>query len=111
MPFADAEEYKAYQRQRYALDKPRRLKKQSDKEKRRRRHLNAYKVRTGCSHCGYKDHPAALDFHHLRDKVKGIPAMMSHSLPNLFKEIRKCIVLCANCHRIEHNTKSIKSCE
>ena len=45
-----------------------------------------------------------LDFHHLRDKKMTI-AELSHrgpSIKTLKEEIRKCIVLCSNCHREEH---------
>lgn len=74
-----------------------------NKEKRRRRHLNRYKMMKGCAQCGYRKHPIALDFHHVGGKDKGIAGMLTHSLANLMKEIRKCIVLCSNCHRIEHS--------
>lgn len=72
------------------------------KEERRRRHINRYKVLKGCQHCGYNDNPVALDFHHSGDKVGGVAGMLTHTRKKLFTEIRKCTVLCANCHRVEH---------
>jgi hypothetical protein len=78
------------------------------KEINRRRHLNRYKGNKGCQHCGYNN-PIALDFHHVSGKDKGIAGMLTNKLRGIFDEIRKCIVLCANCHRIEHSKE--KECE
>ena len=50
-----------------------------------------------------KDDVACLDFHHLRDKEFNIANEIKNlSIDNLKKEIDKCIVLCANCHRKLH---------
>ena len=60
-----------------------------------------------CERCGF-NHPAALDFHH-RDEEEKIfnISKQYHGNPNMreeiLKEIAKCEVLCANCHRIEHS--------
>jgi hypothetical protein len=66
--------------------------------------LAAYKVEQGCADCGYSQHPAALDFDHLpgTEKKFDISQFRSHvsSLPALMREIEKCEVVCANCHRI-----------
>jgi hypothetical protein len=58
-----------------------------------------------CIDCGQR-HPATLQFHHLNseDKVFNISdaARRGTSLDTIKKEIKKCIVLCANCHAIRH---------
>lgn len=58
-----------------------------------------------CEKCGF-DHPAALDFHHLdpTQKKNTISTLKwaGVSQSTLDAEIAKCIVLCSNCHRIEH---------
>lgn len=53
-----------------------------------------------CSICSEKD-PLVLDFDHLGNKECNIGYMISNgcSLDDLKKEIKKCQVLCANCHR------------
>ena len=59
-----------------------------------------------CSKCGYNNNIVALDFHHLdpTEKEAGL-ASMGRALNNkVKKELDKCIVLCANCHREEHDT-------
>lgn len=67
--------------------------------------LTEYKKTLCCSQCGFADH-RALDFHHLdpNEKEFAIANFISRgaSSARIKKEIQKCIVLCANCHRIEH---------
>lgn len=58
-----------------------------------------------CEKCGF-NHPAALDFHHIDPKTKsfGLGGRISERhREEILLEIDKCIVLCANCHRIEHS--------
>lgn len=64
-----------------------------------------YKKEKGCSRCGYNEHSAALQFHHLDPNEKNFTIGTSWNLPleEIFKEISKCEVLCANCHSIEHS--------
>lgn len=53
-----------------------------------------------CIDCG-EDDPIVLDFDHRGDKIKNIPRMLQNgtSLSTIKKEIAKCDVRCANCHR------------
>ena len=78
------------------------------RSKERREMLNEIKVRAGCEICGFKGHPAALDFDHLYPESKGFDISKRYVFSNidrLFEEIKKCRVLCANCHRI-HSKES-----
>jgi hypothetical protein len=72
--------------------------------KRRQTELGAIKTLAGCKDCGYRAHPAALDFHHLDKKTFSLSRAASKgaSLARLLQEISRCVVLCANCHRIRH---------
>lgn len=66
--------------------------------------VNSYKQQ-GCCKCGEK-RSYVLDFHHINpsEKDNTIAHMIkSSSLENLEKEIKKCILLCANCHREFHH--------
>ena len=70
----------------------------------RRKLLDEIKLKTGCIKCGYKEHPVALDFDHIDPTKKEFTIGVSYtsvSLKRLYKEIDKCQVLCANCHRIK----------
>jgi glucan phosphorylase len=52
-----------------------------------------------CIDCGESD-PIVLEFDHQRDKRYQISRMLgNHSWENILKEIEKCDVRCANCHR------------
>lgn len=58
-----------------------------------------------CSKCKQKFHPAAYDFHHVDPKQKEFSITSGYqnmSFDKIYQEVKKCILLCANCHRIEH---------
>ena len=57
-----------------------------------------------CSKCGYDKCKAALDVHHLESAEKDfvVSARWSISDAKFAEEAKKCIVLCANCHRELH---------
>ena len=69
---------------------------------RNRAHVDQIKVERECVHCGESE-PVCLDFHH-RDRTSkkldicGL-VQTGCSLETLQKEIDKCDILCANCHR------------
>ena len=55
-----------------------------------------------CNNCGYDKCFAALDFHHTNpdDKSFNISGNgMSRGISKMREEAKKCILLCANCHR------------
>jgi hypothetical protein len=63
--------------------------------------IRRYKALVGCVDCGIKN-PIVLEFDHLdgSKKIGNISNMVDRRLSALKKEIRKCEVVCANCHRI-----------
>lgn len=76
--------------------------------KKRRKILveKAIKLKGGkCQKCGYLKYSGALDFHHLKKEeksfnIRGYGRTMSWI--KIEKELEKCILLCANCHREIH---------
>ncbi len=55
-----------------------------------------------CQVCGYHKYQGALDFHHIDPSTKsfGIGGYRhSRSWDRVKKELAKCILVCANCHR------------
>lgn len=72
----------------------------------RRSWIEEYKSEKGCAKCGIVD-PRVLDFHHTGNKEFSIADYYYHqfSFEKAKKEIAKCIVVCANCHRIIHYEK------
>lgn len=61
--------------------------------------IRRYKILKGCKDCGYKGHHAALEFDHINGD-KEINVCNAKSINQAKREIRKCDVVCANCHRI-----------
>lgn len=56
----------------------------------------------GCSRCGHHGDGVAIDFHHVNDdKSKNVAYLCCGSREKLKAEMRKCILLCANCHKRE----------
>jgi hypothetical protein len=64
-----------------------------------------YKKTLNCDRCPETD-PVCLDFHHIDPSKKEIAisnaANSGWSIKRILKEISKCDILCANCHRKEH---------
>lgn len=58
-----------------------------------------------CLNCGFSEYLGALEFHHLDLKKKDsrISRMSNRKLTDELKqELDKCVLLCANCHRMAH---------
>jgi predicted HNH restriction endonuclease len=60
-----------------------------------------------CASCAWSGNQAALQFHHTNPKEKDfiIGNVANKSWDSIKKELKKCILLCANCHSIQHSTK------
>ena len=69
-------------------------------------YVNSIKA-NGCSICGYNKCLRALTFHHLDPliKIDSISNLLSKSAPRqrIDEEIKKCILVCANCHTEIHD--------
>ena len=63
--------------------------------------ITGIKERHGCTDCGGRFPYYLLDFDHVHGtKVANISSMLDYySVEDIFKEIDKCEVVCANCHR------------
>lgn len=61
-----------------------------------------------CTGCGWQGNQAALQFHHTDPKKKEfiIGNVANKSWDSIKNELKKCILLCANCHTIKHSTKN-----
>jgi hypothetical protein len=68
----------------------------------RRAVVDEIKRDTGCVVCGERE-PVCIDFHHIdpATKTAGVAKLLrdNRSLEMILEEIRKCIAVCANCHR------------
>jgi len=79
--------------------------------KKRRKHLRIKSIEYKggkCISCGYNKCNEALDFHHIDESKKefGLSEKgMTRSWERTMKELDKCILVCANCHRELHHGK------
>ncbi len=75
-------------------------------QKSRRRELRfglvKFLKKNPCVDCGEKN-PVVLELDHIRDKEFNVSDMISRGMSwkSIKKEIKKCEVRCANCHRIK----------
>lgn len=60
-----------------------------------------------CCDCGFDKHPAPMQFHHLDESTKKfeIGMVANKAWSAIESEIRKCMLLCANCHAIRHSSR------
>ena len=64
--------------------------------------INRYKNFYGCKFCGEKNF-ICLDFHHINKKNKrSFKLLRKYPLKHIKEEIKKCIILCRNCHNKLH---------
>lgn len=64
-----------------------------------RTYLWEYLIKHPCVDCGESD-PTVLEFDHTRDKLMNVSSFAREaSLIKIKKEIEKCVIRCANCHR------------
>lgn len=110
MPLKSVEKRKAYQKayheKYYKNNKEYYTKKAKIRNKSQRaknkEFVNRYKSFASCVDCG-ESNPIVLEFDHVSDnKTANVADMMhsSYSIDTIKKEIRKCEIVCANCHRV-----------
>lgn len=93
-----------YDRERYQRLNEKRRQQIGDGDRRRKlavaQYIHHYQETHPCVDCGEAD-PVVLEFDHVRgEKIGNVGAMRAkHSLKVIMKEIEKCEVRCANCHR------------
>jgi len=105
MPYKDKEQRNACQKRHYQKNKSYYLQKKKARQEEIRTFVNDYKSNLKCERCP-EDHIGCLEFHHNDPGEKEICISNICSTgwgkERILKEIEKCIVLCANCHRKLH---------
>lgn len=80
-------------------------KQRNEKRRELKRLIDELKRRFGCCACGESD-IVCLEFHHRDPNTKNFPIAQAVSYEwsweGVLVEIRKCVCLCANCHRKAH---------
>jgi hypothetical protein len=86
--------------------------KQKQRLQERSEYIRSKKTDVPCHDCGGKFPPYCMDFHHLNEGTKHyalkhrsfVDKMSTCSIKRIDEELSKCVIVCANCHRIRHNT-------
>ncbi len=69
------------------------------KRKARREYLNSVK-NVPCEDCGVQYPPYVMDFDHVRgEKLYELSDMTFRSMSAIIEEVKKCDIICSNCHR------------
>jgi hypothetical protein len=118
MPYKDNDVRRAYQKaagKKYYEANKEKVKAASRVNKERARaNFQSFKATLSCTQCG-QNHPATLDFHHVvshPDNQKINVLTKGGAYTKAIQEIMdKCIVLCANCHRIHHHNERAEAKE
>ena len=74
-----------------------------------KRRLGLLKVQRGCVDCGYNQYAEALDWDHvLGTKVANVSKLVRDRVGwlRILAEIDKCVVRCANCHRVKTSERA-----
>jgi rubredoxin len=107
MPAKTKEKRNALNRASYARNKEKRQKKNREKKVTAKTKWREYKSTLSCVQCG-QNHPATLDFHHIEkhpSNRKVNKLVTNHAFKKAAEEVKKCKVLCSNCHRIHHHNE------
>jgi hypothetical protein len=110
MPAKTKETRNALNRASYARNKDKRQKINREKKASAKEKWRRYKSTLSCVQCG-QNHPATLDFHHIEkhpSNRKVNKLVTNHAFKKAIEEIKKCLVLCANCHRIHHHNERLE---
>ena len=76
-------------------------------KKSRKASVLAHLGKSSCERCGYSKSLCALDFHHLDPAQKASLVTGRGTFLEMVEEAKKCIVICANCHREIHEKERI----
>jgi len=102
MPYKDRKRQKKAQAEWYQKNKDAIRKKRSYQKQEARKWVNDYKTQNSvCTDCEISFPPHILDFDHIGDKSFGISRALQQGtgLDKIKQEIKKCEIVCANCHR------------
>jgi hypothetical protein len=106
MAYKNPEDQKAAQKRHYQKHKQKIIARSRESNKvrikRNKEYILTVKSESGCVDCG-ESNPLVLDFDHVRGEKFGNVsdlARQAYSIKKIQKEIEKCEIRCANCHRI-----------
>jgi hypothetical protein len=108
MPYKDESvrklKHAEYSRDYYIKNGDKVRKRAAELKREKRKDWAKFKSTIKCINCGFS-HSAAIDFHHVdRTNYRSVNLLAQQGKhKEAMEEIKKCIPLCANCHRIHHH--------
>lgn len=102
MPYKDRRKQKQAQAAWYQKNKEAIHQRRSYQKSVARQWVYEYKIRNSiCAECGIEYPPHVLDFDHVGDKSFGISRALQNgmALDRIKEEVKKCEIVCSNCHR------------
>lgn len=103
MPYRDRADQLACARRHYARNAAVYIRRKEDRKITIRKWLTELKTGKSCADCGNTYPPKAMDFHHERGEKEfeiGAAVHRGRSKESILREIEKCVLLCAVCHRL-----------
>lgn len=104
VPYKNKADQNLASRRYYERNKEKHKQRTAISKKRLRVQWEKFKSTLKCVNCG-ASHPAIIDFHHVihsPDNKKVHALAGNGAYRAAMEEIKKCVTLCANCHRIHH---------
>ena len=103
MPYKDKEKQRECWRRWRRRNRKKDNKRVNDRKKEIKKWFRKYKENLKCNRCP-ENHPSCIDFHHNGEKDFDVSFLVAkgYSKNRILEELKKCEVLCANCHRKEH---------
>lgn len=98
MPLKDNNKHKEYLRQHYQEHKAEYLARNKEAKLRKAAYIREQKEKP-CADCGVQYPYYVMEYDHLGDKLFNISLMPAQSWKQIYAEIAKCDVVCANCHK------------
>lgn len=114
MPYKDPdvrrEKQRGYSKKHYEKNKERAKERTLRNKRLRRKEWDAFKATLSCAHCGIRN-PILIDFHHIdKNNKETVNVLIKNGrFLRAFEEVKKCIPLCANCHRLVHQRERHKA--
>lgn len=106
----DPEKRRQSQRDHYYRNKEQYLKRNRERKRRLKKQWLEFKGSLSCEMCG-ESHISTFDFHHIEKHPdnRAVNRLVSdYNFKEAYQEIKKCMVLCANCHRKHHHNERLK---
>ena len=100
--YSDRKDYQKNYQQKWREDNKQDIRVYTNKRARDRKKLLIAYAGGCCVKCGYNKCYRALHFHHVNPNEKEYKSLHGLKLEIALKEIKKCILVCSNCHMEIH---------